>query len=158
MQNEFVKILIVPKHVNYTKGDVYMKRKLIAILMAGMVCFNLSAPALALGTCNDVHLWMLGAGYCNGDGVNIRTGPGKRYPSVGMSYYGDGFNHYQTERDSDATYEWIHVHGGHIGWIHMDYYTEVEAARSAAEASEIAQQRYFELGEAAKVPVVYEVA
>ena len=39
------------------------------------------------------------------------------------------FNHYQTERDTADTYEWIHVHGDHIGWIHTDYYTDVEAAR-----------------------------
>lgn len=105
-----------------------MKRRLIGLVMAILACLTMSVPSLALGTCHEVHLWILGAGYCNGDGVNIRTGPGKNYPSVGMAYYGDGFNHYQTERDSWDTYEWIHVHGVHIGWIHMDYYTDVEAA------------------------------
>lgn len=54
-----------------------MKKRIIGLLMAVMVCVTLSIPAAALGTCNDVHLWILGAGYCNGDGVNIRTGPGK---------------------------------------------------------------------------------
>jgi len=135
-----------------------MKKRIIGIAMAVMVFFTMSVPAFALGTCNEVHLWILGAGYCNADGVNIRTGPGKNYSSVGMAFYGDGFNHYQTERDSDATYEWIHVHGKHIGWIHMDYYTDTEAARSPAEASQIAQERYMELGEAAKKQVVYEIA
>ena len=58
---------------------------------------------------------------------------------------GDTFNHYQTERDTADTYEWIH-----IGWIHTDYYTDVEAARSMEEASAAAWARYKELGEAAK--------
>ena len=135
-----------------------MKKRLIGFLMAVSVCFSLSVPALAFGKCNDVHLWILGAGYCNGDGVNIRTGPGKKFSSVGMSYYGDTFNHYQTERDTADTYEWIHVHGDHIGWIHTDYYTDVEAARSLEEASAAAWARYKELGEAAKKTVIYEVA
>lgn len=82
-----------------------MKKRLIGLLVAVMVCVTVSIPAAALGTCNDVHLWILGAGYCNGDGVNIRTGPGKKFVSVGMAFYGDGFNHYQTERDTVDTYE-----------------------------------------------------
>lgn len=135
-----------------------MKKRIIGIAMAIMVCFTMSVPAFALGTCNEVHMWILGGGYCNGDGVNIRTGPGKNYPSVGMAYYGDGFNHYQVERDSWDTMDWIHVHGVHIGWIYSNYFTTTEAARSLEEASEIAWERYMELGEAAKNPVVYEIA
>lgn len=40
----------------------------------------------------------------------------------------------------------------------MDYYTDVEAARSAEDASMAAWARYNELGEAAKKTVIYEVA
>ena len=135
-----------------------MKKRIIGIMLAITTCLTLSVSAYALGTCNDVHLFILGAGYCNGDGVNIRTGPGKSFSSVGMAFYGDGFNHYQTERDEDGNWEWIHVHGVHIGWIHMDYYTDVEAGRPPAAAAAIAHARYMELGEAAKKPVNYEIA
>ena len=131
---------------------------MMSILMAIAICCSLSVPAFALGTCNDTHVYILGAGYCNGDGVNIRTGPGKSYSSVGMAYYGDGFNHYWTERDMENPTDWIHVHGNHIGWIHGDYYTDVEAARSVDEAVAAAQAQYLKLGEAAKTPIVYEIA
>ena len=109
-------------------------KKIVSLMLALALCFSLSITAFAAvdeyGVCNEEHVFLLGAGECNADGVNIRTGPGTNYASIGMAYKGEVFNHYQCERESR---DWIHVHGDHIGWIYYEYYTDVEPARIGEE-------------------------
>lgn len=132
-----------------------MRKSLIYTALVLLLCTSLSVPSFASDICNEEHLWILGAGHCNANGVNIRTGPGKKYSSLGLAYKDDKFNHYQTKRDSEGNYEWIHVHGRLNGWIYMDYYTDVEAARSLPDVPATA---YTEAGGSAENLLYYEVA
>lgn len=115
-----------------------MKKKIIALMMAVVICLGLNIPASAAGTCNDEHILFTAIGICNGDYVNIRTGPGLNYKSVGYAYKNDPYYWYQTARQpADAS--WIHVHGfsckyeEHIGWMYSQYYTGTESPRMMLE-------------------------
>lgn len=103
----------------------------IAIVFAFVLCFNLSAPAFAAGSCQETHLHLLSTGYCSGNNVNVRTGPGTSYKSVGKANKGDAYGDYQTNRKDPG--HWCHVHGKHIGWMYADYYTPVDPARVVEE-------------------------
>lgn len=112
-------------------------KKICCLLLAVVICLGVSSTALALGTCNDEHFILLGWGYCNANNVNIRTGPGKSYASVGQANNGDGFLFYETVGEAhngvNRDGAWTHVHGNHIGWIYSQYFTVSDAAQSPVE-------------------------
>lgn len=134
-----------------------MKNKLLAVVIA-LIIASMSVPAFAAGTCNETHLWLLGTGYCNANGVNVRTGPGTSYTSLGMLFHGDQLMDYQTQRDSDATSNWMHVHGKHIGWMHVNYYTLVEPARTPGGEETESNGPVIMTNADIGTPVVYERA
>lgn len=101
-------------------------KKFVSICLVAILCLGLSVPAAALGTCHETHLHLLSTGYCNGDGVNVRTGPGTNYKSLGLAYKKDVYHDYQTTRKDAGN--WCHVHGKHIGWMHQRYYTATAPA------------------------------
>lgn len=109
-------------------------KKVLCLALTIILCLGLSIPAAAAGTCTDEHLISLAYGYCNANSVNVRTGPGTNYRSVGLANKGDTFNWYQTVAECHGTQNvdmlWCHVHGKHIGWMYGDYYTATEGARS----------------------------
>lgn len=79
-----------------------------------------------------------GIGYCTGDGVRVRTGPGTNYRALGQFYKGDTLNLYSvkvtpTPTNSDWG-DWLYVTGyssedeHYRGFIHGDYYKGEEPA------------------------------
>lgn len=108
-------------------------KKVISLMLALTMCLGLTVTASAAGSCEDKHVLFIAVGHCNGDYVNVRTGPGTSYKSVGYAYKNDPYYYYQTDREpSDGS--WMHVHGfgttheNHIGWMYSQYYTATEAA------------------------------
>lgn len=101
-------------------------KRLVSLCLAVVICLGLSIPVAAAKSCSETHLFLLSGGYCNGDGVNVRTGPGTKYPAVGLAYKRDIYHEYQTAR-KDPGY-WCHVHGKLGGWMYARYYTPVDAA------------------------------
>lgn len=104
-----------------------LSKKFLAVLSAGAIMTSMAVPAFAAGTCTSDHYIMLSIGHCNANGVNIRTGAGTGYRSVGTANKGDVFNNYQTIAEAQGKenqdLQWEHVHGKHIGWMYGQYYT-----------------------------------
>ena len=109
-------------------------KKIICLALTLILGLGLSIPVAAAGTCTYKHLISLAYGYCNANSVNVRTGPGTNYKSVGFANKGDTYSWYETVAESNGTQNedmlWCHVHGEHIGWMYADYYTATEPARA----------------------------
>lgn len=109
-------------------------KKLIAVLLAAVLCFSLNVPAFAASTtCKYANKeFLLSTGYCNASNVNVRSGPGTNYSSLGKAQKKDTYDEYQLLSGPSST-SWSHVHGKYIGWMYSEYYTAEYAARSFKE-------------------------
>ena len=109
-------------------------KKIIVCMMVIAACMVMTTSTFAAGTCNDPHFIMFGVGHCNENGVNVRTGPGLDYKSVGFAYKNDRYNFYETMGEVNGTQNpdclWNHVHGEHIGWMYKTYFTLDDVARA----------------------------
>lgn len=115
-------------------------KKIITLVMVVVLCMVMMTSALAAGTCNDQHHILYGVGYCTANGVNVRTGPGLNYKSVGFAYENDSYRFYETMGEINGTQNqdmlWNHVHGEHIGWMYRTYFTLVSVACEQERALE----------------------
>ncbi|NMA82969.1 MAG: SH3 domain-containing protein [Epulopiscium sp.] len=77
-------------------------------------------------------LQFLGTGYINGNGVNLRSGPGTSYSSKGYLYYGDSVGVYN---DTEVSGDWLFVYvnsgtlDGKDGYVYDTYITITSPAR-----------------------------
>lgn len=108
-------------------------KKFVVLLMSLVMVASISTKASAAGTCTWTHWYPLAYGYCNANYVNVRTGWGLDYPSVGYAFNGDEYYYYATYEEPWDT-EWLHVHGlsnvheRHIGWMYYTYFTATDPA------------------------------
>lgn len=81
-----------------------MKKVLSFLLIATLLLGIFIIPSSAVGEGYFVVI---------GSGVNVRTGPGTQYTSVGQVSYGETFTSYSIEGS------WVQMPSGN--WIHTDY-------------------------------------
>lgn len=78
---------------------------------------------------------LLGCGYSKGSYVNIRSGPGTSYRSLGKLNKGDEIKVYQTPYDKVGNWAFVMVEvsnsvpEGTYGWMYWDYIEPGEPAR-----------------------------
>ncbi len=97
-----------------------MKRKLIAILLAVLTAFSVMIPAIANA---EADAWIK-LEYKDGS-LNLRSGPGKSYDSIGYVKNGDAVDIYfgDNQKDSEGE-EWTHIkveRTGKVGYVKTKY-------------------------------------
>lgn len=104
-------------------------KKMVSMILAIALALALSTQAFAAGNCKYAgNEFLLSTGHCNATNVNVRTGPGTSYSSLGTAQKNEIYYEFQNTTGPSSS-NWCHVHGKYIGWMYAQYYTADHAAR-----------------------------
>ena len=114
-----------------------MKKKLIAILLAVLTAFSVMIPAIANA---EADAWIKLA-YKDGS-LNLRSGPGTNFTSVGYVKHGDAVDVYFGENVYDfGGEEWAHIkveRTGSVGYVKAKYLSSEPVSGSDSASSKSA--------------------
>ena len=110
-----------------------MKKRLIAILLAVLTALSVMIPAANAES--DAWIKLV---YTDGS-LNLRSGPGKNYDSIGYVKHGDGVEIFfgDSKKDSEGE-EWTHIkvdRTGKAGYVKTKYLSTKPVSGGAASAT-----------------------